>query len=88
MIAMINRLYECSMEVYESGSHKAMKEAYKLEEKIDKLSRRMASNHIKRLNVGTCSATTGTQYLKFANDAERIGDHLININDKDYVIGH
>ena len=48
----------------------------------------MASNHIKRLNVGTCSATTGTQYLKFANDAERIGDHLININDKDYIISH
>ena len=88
MISMVNRLYECSMNVYETGSRKVMKEAYKLEEKIDKLSRRMASNHIKRLNVGTCSATTGTQYLKFANDAERIGDHLININDKDYIISH
>ena len=59
-----------------------------IEDKIDRLSKKMADNHIKRLNEGKCSASVGAQYLKLSSDVERIGDHLININDKDYEISH
>ena len=31
---------------------------------------------------------SGTGYLKFYNDTERIGDHLINLIDKDYILSH
>ena len=49
---------------------------------------RTLDNHIKRLNEGKCSASVGAQYLKLSSDVERIGDHLININDKNYEISH
>ena len=59
-----------------------------IEEQIDKLTKSMADKHIERLNAGICSANVGAQYLKLASDAERIGDHLININDKNYELSH
>ena len=88
MTTLINRLYECSMLVYDTGKSKKMKDAYKIEDQIDALSKRMSEQHIRRLNEGSCSANVGAQYLKLSNDSERIGDHLININDTDYVISH
>ena len=88
MTALINRLYECSMLVYDTGKSKKMKDAYKIEDQIDALSKRMSEQHIRRLNEGSCSANVGAQYLKLSSDSERIGDHLININDTDYVISH
>ena len=84
---LINSLYESTMKTYQ-GDKKEFKDAQKLEEKIDRLTMNMARNHIRRLNEGTCSPSVGAQYLKLSSDAERIGDHLININDKDYVISH
>ncbi len=48
----------------------------------------MANNHIIRLNNNQCNAEAGAQFLKLASDVERIGDHLININDKNYEISH
>ncbi len=88
MTTLINRLYECSMLVYDTGKSKKMKDAYKIEDQIDALSKRMSEQHIRRLNEGSCSANVGAQYLKLSSDSERIGDHLININDTDYVISH
>ena len=78
---LINKLFRCTIDAYQTGSKKQKQEARKLEDEIDELTRLMAKNHIKRLNEGKCSAIVGAQYLKLSNDAERIGDHLININD-------
>lgn len=88
MQELINHLYDLSIDIYQTHSSKNLKEALKVEEKVDKLSKKMNDHHIKRLNEGSCSASVGAQYLKLASDAERIGDHLININVKDYVISH
>ena len=84
----INDLYKISVDVYETGNRNEFTKAKKIEENIDKLSKKMAENHIKRLNNGKCSANVGAQYLKLSSDVERIGDHLININDHDYEISH
>ena len=78
---LINKLFRCTIDAYQTGSKKQKQEARKLEDEIDELTRLMAKNHIRRLNEGKCSAIVGAQYLKLSNDAERIGDHLININD-------
>lgn len=85
---LINRLYLLTMQIYSEGKRNLMRDAYKLEDQIDALTREMADSHIRRLNEGNCSANVGAQYLKLSSDAERIGDHLININDQDYVISH
>lgn len=86
---LINKLYEETIRIYTHySSHKDLSKAKEIEDKIDKLSKKMADNHIKRLNEGKCSASVGAQYLKLSSDVERIGDHLININDKDYEISH
>ncbi len=78
---LINKLFRCTIDAYQTGNKKQKQEARKLEDEIDELTRLMAKNHIRRLNEGKCSAIVGAQYLKLSNDAERIGDHLININD-------
>lgn len=85
---LINRLYLLTMQIYSEGKRSQMRDAYKLEDQIDALTREMSDSHIRRLNEGNCSANVGAQYLKLSSDAERIGDHLININDQDYVISH
>ena len=84
----INDLYKVTIEIYESGKRSGFKKANKIEENIDELSKQMSENHIQRLNKGICSALVGAQYLKLSSDVERIGDHLININDHNYEISH
>lgn len=84
----INELYKVSIDVYETGNRSGFNKAKKIEDRIDDLSEKMAENHIIRLNNGKCSANVGAQYLKLSSDVERIGDHLININDQDYEISH
>ena len=76
------------MDVYENGNRPSFVKSMKIEEKVDDLTQKMAKNHIKRLGKNQCSVEAGAQYLKLASDVERIGDHLININDKDYEVSH
>ncbi|MBR4421025.1 MAG: Na/Pi cotransporter family protein [Erysipelotrichaceae bacterium] len=86
--SLINELYEVTIDIYNTGNRVEFLKAKAIEEQIDKLTSSMADKHIERLNAGICSANVGAQYLKLASDAERIGDHLININDKNYEISH
>ena len=88
LTGLINQLYDLSMEVYENGNRQSFVKAMKIEDKVDDLTARMAENHIARLGKNLCSAEAGAQFLKLASDVERIGDHLININDKNYEVSH
>ena len=85
---LINKLYEVTMHVYEKDDRKQFRKAMKIEEDIDKQYQKMTKRHINRLNNGDYTANVGAQYLKLGSDIERIGDHLININDKDYEASH
>jgi len=86
MASLINRLYDISIRIYASDKRKDMKQAMEIEEQIDQLAKKMANRQIQRLNSKEFSANTAAQYLKFSNDTERIGDHLISINNKNYAI--
>lgn len=81
----VNELYTASITVYTHYDEARMKQAFELEEKIDDLTEKMSNNHIDRMNKGDCNADVGAQYLQLSSDVERIADHLININDKDYI---
>ena len=85
---LINKLYDLTMDTYENGNKSSFTKSTKIEDKVDSLTKKMAKNHIARLNKKQCSAEAGAQFLKLANDVERIGDHLININDKNYEVSH
>ena len=86
--SLINELYKVTIDIYNTGNRVEFLKAKAVEEQIDTLTGSMADKHIERLNAGICSANVGAQYLKLASDVERIGDHLININDKNYELSH
>ena len=85
---LINELYTYTIKVYTNDNRKDFKKAQEIEDEVDDITFKMADNHIIRLNKGVCTANAGAQYLKLSSDSERIGDHLINIIDKNYEIIH
>lgn len=52
---------------------------YDLEHHINELETRSRDNHIRRLNRGKCSATTGILFLELIDHLKRISVHCINI---------
>ncbi|MBQ1877725.1 MAG: Na/Pi cotransporter family protein [Erysipelotrichaceae bacterium] len=85
---IVNNLYAKTMDCYETDSKVSFMNALKLEDLIDYLTRQMGDNHIARLKSGQCSPEAGAQFIKLANDIERIGDHLINIIDHEFRTSH
>ncbi|MBQ4251514.1 MAG: Na/Pi cotransporter family protein [Erysipelotrichaceae bacterium] len=85
---IVNNLYAKTMDCYETDSKVSFMNALKLEDLIDYLTRQMGDNHIARLKSGQCTPEAGAQFIKLANDIERIGDHLINIIDHEFRTSH
>ena len=88
MRRLINNLYLLVLDSYKSGKRKLSKEIKEMETNIDSLSQHMTNIYISRLSSNELSGSSGTDYLKFYNDTERIGDHLINLIDQDYTLSH
>ncbi len=88
MRRLVNKLYLLVLNSYKSGKRKLSKEIKDTEATIDSLSQHMTDIYIARLNNSELSGSSGTDYLKFYNDTERIGDHLINLIDRDYTLSH
>ena len=75
----IEELYRQVMQAYGQNDEKALEEAYRIEDEIDRITARMDENHIIRLNEGICTAIAGSQYMSLASNSERIADHFINV---------
>ncbi len=58
-----------------------MKEAQLMEMKIDALRDELRESHYIRLERGDYSPKTGIYYLDFINRLEKIGDHILNVNE-------
>ncbi len=76
---LIQSLYELIMEAYINVDRDTLKKAMAIENQIDDLTDRMAKEHIRRLNEGTCKPDVGAEYLSLASDTERIADHFVNV---------
>ena len=76
---LINNLFEKTLQVYTKHDRQTLKEALAIEDEIDRLTERMTAAHIRRVNEGVFTASTGSQYLALASDAERVADHLVNV---------
>lgn len=57
----------------------ALDETNRIEEEIDKITARMETNHITRLEEEICTPLVGAHYLSLSSNAERVADHLVNV---------
>ena len=75
----VNSLFENVMSAYIKHDFNALEKTYMIEEEIDKITARMESNHITRLEEEICTPLVGAHYLSLSSNAERIADHLVNV---------
>ena len=75
----IEALFDKVIKAYTMKDKEALAQAYKIEDEVDRITTRMAENHIIRLNEGICTAIVGSQYMSLASNSERIADHFINM---------
>ena len=76
---LLGELYEYAIKAYIDEDFSALGKANVVEEEIDEFTKKMEDNHIARLSEGICSPAVGAQYLSMSSNAERVGDHLINV---------
>lgn len=76
---LVTGLYEKVVRAYRDVDMGALKEAYALEDTIDRVTAEMNEKHIERLGAGVCTPEVGAQYLSLAAGVERIADHFINV---------
>ena len=76
---LLGELYEYALKAYNDEDINALGKANIVEEEIDNFTKKMEDNHVSRLSAGACSPAVGAQYLSLSSNAERIGDHLINV---------
>ena len=67
------------MGMYVDGAGERIDSARALEDGTDEITKKMSNTHIRRMSEKKCSVDAGALYLSLASDAERIGDHLLNV---------
>ncbi len=65
----------------ESPSRQLIKRIYKMENKLNNMRDKFQQDHYQRIEDGTYSVQEAIIYLDFVNSLEKIGDHLVNINE-------
>ena len=66
--------------------HKINKPIKDIRSNIQALSNVMVNKYIKRLNDKELTPNNSGEYLKICNDVKRVGEHLINLIETDYII--
>lgn len=74
-----NEILDLSLEAFVSGDSTAVANIEPLEQIIDELKERMRTNHILRLQQGSCSIETGFVWSDILTNLERTSDHCSNI---------
>ncbi len=59
----------------------SMKQVFEVEERINTTRRQLRKSHFKRLEKNIYDAQAGVIFLDYVTRAERIGDHLVNVNE-------
>lgn len=72
-------LFAKSLEVFATRDDKRLLEIVGLEKEIDACKHTLSSEHIERLNAGTCSIEGGIHFYDIVSGIERIADHLTNV---------
>ena len=79
MHILTKQLLEYSMEMFSKKSEEHLKEILEIENKIDKMEKKLQKNHIKRLTQNECTPEAGMIFSDMISNLERIADHATNI---------
>lgn len=72
-------LFAKSLEVLATRDDERLFEIVGLEKEIDACKHTLSTEHVERLNAGTCSVEGGIHFYDIVSGLERIADHLTNI---------
>lgn len=72
----LNLQYECVLKMFDKKSKSNIKKSDEIEDEIDKLRSDMISEHIARLEEGSCSPSVNSVFINLISNLERAGDHL------------
>lgn len=75
----LEKILEMTVECFAKDDAKMAAEIEPLEQVIDGLTKEMKDRHIKRLQVGVCSAELGILLTDIISNCERVSDHCSNI---------
>lgn len=72
-------LFDISVEGLAAWDKSRLDRVWEYEDWIDNAKDTLRSNHIVRLNKGTCFPGSGIVFIEVINNLERMADHCINI---------
>lgn len=75
----IIKLFEDTTITLRKRDYEIIERIVKLEDKIDEMSETFQSNHIRRLNEGSCNVDSGVLFIDMVGNLERIADHVYKI---------
>ena len=81
MTALQHSIVAMKNNVAKEPSAVSLKDAIVLEDKIDKLRDEYRNNHYGRLEAGDYAPRAGVIFIDMLNRLERIGDHVLNVNE-------
>lgn len=79
MHRLVHDTMEKAITAYEEHNTELADAVLEQEDQIDIMERRLRNSHIKRLNEGRCSPTSGVVFLDIISNFERVGDHASNL---------
>ena len=79
LISALNEVLEITTTAFQNNDATLAESVEPLEQVIDKLSDRIKTRHIKRLQAGTCTIEMGFILTDITTSCERVSDHCSNI---------
>ena len=77
--AAVEEILELTLRAFETDDRAVASTVEPLEQVIDRLKERLRTNHILRMQQGSCSVETGFVWSDILTDLERTSDHCSNI---------
>ncbi len=79
LVSAVKEILTLTEKAFNDNDMDAAMSVEPLEQVIDELKERLRTNHIKRLQQGSCSVEAGFVWFDLLHDLERISDHCSNI---------
>lgn len=79
MYEIILNMYDAAVDILMTENVEKLHEIAETEDKVDEMKKSFGKNHIRRLNLGSCSVDSGAYFYAVISGLERIADHLTNI---------
>jgi len=82
MFAAVSEQFNDVLQAIEKHDPSSATKALKLEELINQFDHDLHTNHVDRLEAGSCNCQAGVIFLDMVANLEKVGDHLTNIAER------